>query len=49
MRVPVLRETRMPALAVEIGPPRTVVEDAPVLVDALARAIRHWVLEPLGS
>ena len=47
MRLPVLRETRMPAVLVEVGPPQVVVHQTPLLVAALARAVRRWVTEPL--
>lgn len=47
MRLPVLRETRMPAVVVELGPVRAVVERAGPLADALAAAIRAWVAVPV--
>ncbi len=46
MSVPVLRETRMPAVIVEIGPPALVVEQAPSLADALAAALSLWAGAP---
>jgi len=49
MRIPVLRETRMPAVLVEVGPPRTVVAEAPAIVGALATAIERWIVEPLDA
>jgi N-acetylmuramoyl-L-alanine amidase len=42
MSVPVLRETRMPAVIVEVGPAATVVEQGPALAGALAAALGHW-------
>lgn len=42
MSVPVLRETQMPAVIVEVGPASAVVELGPVLVDALAEALVAW-------
>ena len=42
MSVPLLRETRMPAVVVEIGPARAVVEGAPALAAALAAALGLW-------
>jgi hypothetical protein len=42
MSVPLLRETRMPAVVVEIGPASTVVERAPVLAHALSVALGLW-------
>jgi N-acetylmuramoyl-L-alanine amidase len=46
MVVPVLRETRMPAVVCEIGPPSRLVERGPVAVDALADAIVSWATSP---
>ncbi len=42
MSVPVLRETRMPAVVVEIGPLDVVVERATEIGEALASAIIRW-------
>jgi len=42
MSVPVLRETRMPAVIVEVGPAATVVEQGPALAGALAGALGRW-------
>lgn len=42
MSVPVLRETRMPAVIVEVGPAATVVERGAVLADALSGALVAW-------
>jgi N-acetylmuramoyl-L-alanine amidase len=42
MSVPVLRETRMPAVIVEVGPARAVVEHGAALADALAGALVGW-------
>jgi N-acetylmuramoyl-L-alanine amidase len=42
MSVPVLRETQMPAVIVEVGPASAVVERGPVLADALLRALVAW-------
>ena len=44
MSVPVLRETRMPAVIVEIGPASAVVEHGPALADALATALVAWAV-----
>lgn len=49
MRLPVLRDTRMPAVVVEIGPPSAAVADAPGLVRALAGAVARWVERPLEA
>jgi N-acetylmuramoyl-L-alanine amidase len=42
MSVPLLRETRMPAVIVELGPPAVVVEQGRVLAGALAGAVEAW-------
>ena len=42
MSVPLLRETRMPAVLVEVGPASTVVEQAPALAAALSAALGRW-------
>jgi len=47
MSVPVLRETRMPAVLVEVGPARIVVESGPTLVAAIAAALTRWAGAPL--
>jgi N-acetylmuramoyl-L-alanine amidase len=46
MRVPVLRETRMPAVLVELGPPAVVVEHPAAVANALAQALARWVSSP---
>lgn len=43
MALPVLRETRMPAVVCELGPPSALVEWAPRLADAYGRALTCWV------
>lgn len=47
MRLPILRETRMPAVVVEVGPPPAAVRYAPLLVEGLAAAVTRWATEPL--
>jgi N-acetylmuramoyl-L-alanine amidase len=47
MRLPALRETRMPAVLVEAGPPEVVVRAAPVLVRALVEAVHRWASDPI--
>ena len=42
MSVPLLRETRMPAVLVEVGPASTVVEGASSLAAALSEALGRW-------
>jgi N-acetylmuramoyl-L-alanine amidase len=46
MRVPVLRETRMPAVLVELGPPAVVVERGAAVAVALVNALSQWVHAP---
>jgi N-acetylmuramoyl-L-alanine amidase len=43
VRRPVLRETRMPAVCCRLGPVRRVVDEAPLLAEALADAVHAWV------
>ncbi len=43
MSLPVLRETRMPAVICEVGPASVVVEHAPLLAQAIADALVAWV------
>ena len=47
MRRSVLRETSMPALWCEIGPPSWVVENASSLAGAVAEAVARWVAAPV--
>jgi N-acetylmuramoyl-L-alanine amidase len=47
MRLPLLRETRMPAIVCELGPPSMVVEHTRGLAASLARSAARWVQEPL--
>ena len=46
MRLPILRETRMPAVWCRIGPGSTVVPQAPHIAGALADALIDWCLDP---
>jgi N-acetylmuramoyl-L-alanine amidase len=46
MRLPVLRETRMPAVLCELGPVRDVVVATPRVVAALRSAVATWVERP---
>jgi N-acetylmuramoyl-L-alanine amidase len=46
MRLPALRETRMPAVLVELGPPSVVVEHGVAVAAALSRALAIWVTSP---
>jgi N-acetylmuramoyl-L-alanine amidase len=49
MRLPVLRETRMPAVLFTIGPVQATLDRAPDVVFALVNALEAWVAEPLLS
>jgi N-acetylmuramoyl-L-alanine amidase len=42
MALPILRETRMPAVLIEVGPASLVVERAAVLAETLAQALGQW-------
>jgi N-acetylmuramoyl-L-alanine amidase len=44
MRLPVLRETRMPAVLVTVGPVRLVTDATPDLAAAVLRALDQWIL-----
>lgn len=43
MRLPVLRETRMPAVTCVFGPVRSVVDNAPLLAASVVRAVEFWL------
>lgn len=47
MRLPVLRETRMPAVVCELTPPRTVVEQGALLADIVRQVVAAWVADPV--
>lgn len=49
MRHAVLRETRMPAVVCELGPPSLAVAGAAQIVHALNTAIAWWVAEPIET
>jgi len=49
MRLPVLRETRMPAVVCELAPARTVVERGASLARVVSAAIEAWVEDPLPA
>lgn len=49
MRLPVLRETRMPAVLCTLGPVRSVLDHAAVLADALVEAVAAWSTEPVPT
>jgi N-acetylmuramoyl-L-alanine amidase len=46
MATPILRETRMPAVALELGPARFVVERASVAAAAIGRGVARWADGP---
>lgn len=46
MSLTLLRESRMPAVAVEVGPAAVAVEQGPALADALAGALGTWAGRP---
>jgi N-acetylmuramoyl-L-alanine amidase len=47
MRLPVLRETRMPAVSCELGPADQIVPATATVTRAIANAIVAWVAEPV--
>ena len=47
MRLPLLRESRMPAVASQIGPPPAVVEHQGALAERIAQCLADWIAEPL--
>jgi N-acetylmuramoyl-L-alanine amidase len=48
MRLPVLRETRMPAVSCELGPADEVVPVTAEITRAIADAVRAWIDEPVN-
>jgi N-acetylmuramoyl-L-alanine amidase len=49
MRLPVLRETRMPAVVCHLSRVDVVVARYPQLAEALTGAISRWVAQPVGT
>jgi N-acetylmuramoyl-L-alanine amidase len=47
MRIPVLRESRMPAVTVHLGPPGHMVTEAATITAACGQAVANWVHQPL--
>jgi N-acetylmuramoyl-L-alanine amidase len=43
MAIPVLRETRMPAVMCEAGPTRALVERSPAVAEAVADGLERWI------
>ncbi len=48
-RLDVLRETRMPAVVLRLGPTQLLVEHAPELADAIATAVAAWTDAPVSA
>jgi N-acetylmuramoyl-L-alanine amidase len=49
LTLPVLRETRMPAVFCELGPAARVVERTAEVADAFAAALQRWAASPCGT
>lgn len=49
MRLPVLRETRMPAVLCTIGPVQRVIDATPSIVEAVVHALEVWADSPLSG
>ena len=49
MRLPILRETRMPAVWCDIGPPTAVVESTATVVSCLTTALSEWMGQPVDE
>ncbi len=49
MRLPVLRETRMPAVLCTIGPVQRVIDATPSIVECAVRALETWADSPLTT
>ncbi|MDQ3570069.1 MAG: peptidoglycan-binding protein [Actinomycetota bacterium] len=49
MALPILKETRMPAVLCEVGPPARVVAGAGVLAEVLAGALAAWAAQPCAE
>lgn len=49
MRLPVLRETRMPAVLCTLGPVREVVDSASEITDGVVAAVGSWVSSPVTT
>jgi N-acetylmuramoyl-L-alanine amidase len=46
MRLPILRETRMPAVLLTVGAPRVSATAAPAVVEAVVNALEVWARPP---
>ncbi len=49
MRLPVLRETRMPAVLLTVGPVQQVIDHSAEVVWSMVEALQEWALDPLLS
>jgi N-acetylmuramoyl-L-alanine amidase len=49
MRLPVLRETRMPAVLCSLSPVRQVVDSTDVVTAAVVEAVTKWAASPLST
>ena len=47
MRLPLLRESRMPAVACRLGPAPAVVEQQATVAERIAQCLADWIAEPL--
>ena len=47
MRLPILRETRMPAVVCSLGPPNRVVPGSSAVTRALATTLDRWIAAPV--
>ena len=43
MRLPILRETRMPAVHCVVGPPRAAIDAGPAIASSVVDAVELWV------
>jgi N-acetylmuramoyl-L-alanine amidase len=48
LRMPILRETKMPAVVCAVGPVDVVLQRATKVVDVVVLAVSEWLAEPLG-
>lgn len=49
LRIPILRETRMPAVWCRLGPPSRMVQNAPAVAAALREILTAWCRDPIQS
>ena len=48
LRMPILRETKMPAVICSVGPVEVVLQRATKLADVVVLSVSEWLAEPLG-